>query len=205
VSRPSTPTSSVPSTTIPAAHNVVGLLSAFSQFSPGSQKKLQTLINTSLPAADNSLPDSVPKLLFSIERERPSSSTSHAQSFGIHPFILNLGQNRVHIPLSLFTTASTNKLHNNSTSIKQNIVYNASGTKCHLIDLTQFQTESEMDVADWHEAWNRYIPFLRTHSDSAVAQRWEEHYQFLSKQDDFKRDFHAILTFDIEQRTRYSI
>ncbi|GBE80135.1 hypothetical protein SCP_0213380 [Sparassis crispa] len=170
ISRPSTPTPMLPPTPFSSANNCVGLLSAFSQFSPGSQKKVQTLINSSLPLPTNALPDSVPKLLFSIERERPSSSTSHTQSFGIHPFILNLGHNGVHIPLSLFTTSTTNKLHNHATSIKQNIIYNSSGTKCHLMDLTQFQAESDMDVADWHEAWNCYNLFLRTHADKAVAQ-----------------------------------
>ncbi|KAL6304316.1 hypothetical protein BKA93DRAFT_817531 [Sparassis latifolia] len=175
-SHPSTLIPTLPPTSIPPTNNYLELLFTFSQFSPGSQKKVQTLINTSLPLATNVISNPIPKLLFSIECEHPFSSTSHAQSFELHPFILNLGHNGVHIPLSLFTTSATNKLHNHATSIKQNIVYNS---------------KSEMDAADWHKAWNQYNPFLHTHADKA--------------QDDFKCNFRTILTFDVEQRTCYSI
>jgi len=72
------------------------------------------------------IPPSVPKILFSSTNDQPASSSTTDYGFRTHPFNIQLAQNKVHIPLRLFTTYSTNKLHKESTSITQNIVYN-----CH--------------------------------------------------------------------------
>jgi hypothetical protein len=120
--------------------------------SPNSQKLIKEAINPS--SSSTIIPSSIPKILFSSSNDQPASSSTTDYGFGTHPFIIQLAQNKVHIPLSLFTTYSTNKLHKESTSIKQNVVYNSTSTKCHIMDLSLFPDERKMDIADWHEAWN---------------------------------------------------
>ncbi|KAF9456232.1 hypothetical protein BDZ94DRAFT_1178185 [Collybia nuda] len=183
--------------------NLMRLLAAFSQFSLTTQSKVKTLINS--PPSSVVLPPTIPRILFSSSSEQPISGSSSDFGLGTHPFIIQLAQNAIHIPLVLFTSKLTNKLHKESTSIKQNTVYNSLGTKCHVMDLSQFPEESTMDIADWHEAWNCYRVFLESSCDHTLYTRWNDHYQFLAKQDDFRNNFPAILKFDIEERTRYSL
>src|ERR1700733_4327702 len=134
--------------------NLVQFASAFSQFSPNTQNHALSLINNNTNTAPPSLPS---KILFSASHELPALSSSSDFSYGIHPFIIALAKNKVHLPLTLFTSNSTRKLHTETTSLKQNTVYNSSGIKCHILDLLQFSEESKIDIIDWHKGWQRYL------------------------------------------------
>lgn len=191
--RTTTPTPVIPSS------NLVQFTSAFTMFSPNTQNQALDLINN---PSSSILPS---KILFSVSNELPTLPSSTDFSYGIHPFIIALTKNKVHIPLTLFTSQSTRKLHIETTSLKQNTVYNSSGSKCHILDLSQFPKESKMDTIDWHKSWQRYMIFQEIHCDLEVSARWKEHYLFLSGHDDFRLHFSAILSFDIAERTRYSI
>ena len=76
--------------------------------------------------------------------------------------------------------------------------------KRYIIDINHFLKESEMDLSNWFEAWVHYLMFLEWHADATLLW-WKEHHVFLAGQDDFKQNFEAILTFDIEMRTMYAI
>ncbi|KAF8064202.1 hypothetical protein FPV67DRAFT_1398580, partial [Lyophyllum atratum] len=188
-----------PTTPPPSSNTLIQFASAFSQLSPNTQIKAMSLINNT----SSSLP-SVAKVLFSASDERPSSSKT-GSGYGIHPFILELARNKIPIPLTLFTSASTNRLHREATSIKQISAYSANGTKTHVMDVSQFPDQNLMDIADWHEAWSRYKTFHTKHSDAAVSARWHAHYDFLAGQDNFRANFAAILKFDIEERVNYTL
>ncbi|KDR79124.1 hypothetical protein GALMADRAFT_208594 [Galerina marginata CBS 339.88] len=196
--RPATP----PPPPVPSVNQV---FAALQTLSPGSQKLVRdTLTNT---LRDKPLPDTVaaPKLLFSSANESLSSSFSNT-GYGIHPFLVSLAENGSHIPLSLFTTSATNKLHTEEALIPQKTVINrTSGLKRHIIDIKHFPLEAAMDIGDWHEAWTRYHRFIEKHGDDEAALRWKLHHEFLSQQDNLKRDFTSILKFDIEVRTRYNL
>ncbi|KAF8240141.1 hypothetical protein L208DRAFT_1385065 [Tricholoma matsutake] len=195
-----TPIANLPTTTpvIPSS-NLIQFTSAFTMFSPNTQNQALDLINNS---SSSILPS---KILFSVLNELPALPSSMDFSYGIHPFIIALTKNKVHIPLTLFTSQSTRKLHTKTTSLKQNTVYNSSGSKCHILDLSQFPKESKMDTIDWHKSWQCYMIFQEIHCDLEVSTRWKEHYLFLSGHDDFHLHFSAILSFDIVECMHYSI
>ncbi|KAF8228679.1 hypothetical protein L208DRAFT_1290376 [Tricholoma matsutake] len=164
-------------------NNLIQFASAFMLFSPNTQSQALNLINN---PSETKLTITLPsKILFSMSHELPALSSSTNFSFGVHPFIITLAKNKVHIPLTLFTSHSTKKLHTETTSLKQNTVYNSTGTKCHILNLSQFPKESKMDLIDWHESWQCYMAFQDSHCDSKVASRWKEHYLFLSAHNDF--------------------
>lgn len=198
--RPKTPPSG------PAAPKMTQIYAALQAISPASQKLVcDTLTNT---LKDNPLPDviSAPKLLFSVTNETTSTFSSSNTGYGIHPFIISLAENGSHIPLSLFTTSATNTLHTSEASIPQKTVINRlTSLKRHIIDIKFFQGEDSMDIGDWHEAWTRYHRFVETHGDKDSAIRWKKHHEFLAEQDNLKRNFAAILKFDIEIRTKYNL
>ncbi|KAF8230995.1 hypothetical protein L208DRAFT_1472460 [Tricholoma matsutake] len=162
--------------------NLIQFASTFSQFPPNSQNQALSLINntptTTLPS----------KILFSTLHELPGLSSSTNFSYDIYPFIITLAKNKVHIPLTLFSSNSTRKLHTKATSLKHNTVYNAAGLKCHILDLSQFPDESKINIADWHK-----IHDLPGHT------LWKEHYLFLCVHNDFCINFSAILLFNIAE------
>ncbi|KAF9467015.1 hypothetical protein BDZ94DRAFT_1133559, partial [Collybia nuda] len=185
-------------------NTLIQFASAFSQFSPNTQSQAISLIKSStvptIPTASSLL-----QFLFSTNDELPASSSSHDPGYFVHPFIVRLAENKLHIPLTLFTSKSTNRLFKETTTIKQTTTFNPTGVKCHIIDLSHFPDEDSLDIADWHESWNRYKNFQRIYCVPKIATRWENHYAFLSKHDDFRTHFPAILKFDIQQRTNYSV
>ena len=189
-----------------SAPKMTQIYAALQAISPASQKLVRdTLTNT---LKDNPLPDVIvaPKLLFSVTNETTSATPAFNSGYGIHPFIISLAENGSHIPLSLFTTSATNTLHTSEASIPQKTVINRlTGLKRHIIDIKFFQGEDSMDIGDWHEAWTRYLRFVEMHGDKDSAIRWKKHHEFLAEQDNLKRNFAAILKFDIETRTKYNL
>ncbi|KIJ90388.1 hypothetical protein K443DRAFT_116669 [Laccaria amethystina LaAM-08-1] len=200
INRPKTPPSG------PSAPKMTQIYAALQAISPTSQKLVRdTLTNT---LKDMPSPDAIltPKLLFSITNETISATPTSNTGYGIHPFIISLAENGSHIPLSLFTTSATNLLHTSEASIPQKSVINRlTGLKRHIIDIKYFQGEDSMDIGDWHEAWTRYHRFVETHGDKDSVIRWKKHHEFLAEQDNLKRNFAAILKFDIETRTKYNL
>ncbi|KAF8220545.1 hypothetical protein L208DRAFT_1333210 [Tricholoma matsutake] len=199
-------TENSPSVTTPALAtsnntNLVQFASAFSQISPNTQNQALNLISTN----NTSLSTLPSKILFSASHELPALSSSSDSSYGIHPFIVALAKNKVHLLLTLFMLNATQKLHTETTSLKQNTVYNALGIKCHILDLSQFPEESKIDIVEWHKGWQWYLIFLDPHCDIKIATRWREHYLFLSTHDDFCLNFPVILQFDIAEQTHYCI
>jgi hypothetical protein len=215
----SSPVNNTASNTIFTTNNVVTpnatrprptpamLLSGYSLLSPRSKSQFDRLVNPTNNNASNNprtpspiapLPDGI---IFSASKEQSSQGYNH---YEIHEGILDLARNSCHIPLTLFTATSTKILFTQDSTIKKIQAYHRkTGAKLRLIDLGEFPKEADMDISDWHEAWNRFAYFIEKHADASVQQRWNEHYRFLAGQDDFKINFPAILRFDIEQRTRY--
>ncbi|CAA7271031.1 unnamed protein product [Cyclocybe aegerita] len=195
-SRPSTPPQKIALTQVYAA---------LATCSPASQKIIRDTLNSTLNEPITTLTSSsTPILIYSVANES-AASTSHSSGYGIHPYLVTLANNGFHLPLTLFTTASTNRLHTNEATIVHKPVFNRAGVKRHIMDVSHFPIEGDMDVADWHEAWNRYLVFVGVHGEADISKRWKEHFSFLSGQDNFKLNFPAILRFDIEIRTKYAI
>lgn len=153
----------------PPRLDAVQYLSAFSMASPGTKKAVMDALNaTSFPAklpSNSSAP--TPKKFFTKQREHPASSLS--DRFGIHPALEELAKHGAHIPITAFTTNATNFLHKNSTSLRRITSY-VDGKKSHLIDLSQLPEEASISVGSWHEAWQRYLVFMKKYADQEIYE-----------------------------------
>ena len=183
------------------------VISAYSMLTPKSKSRVDKVLDTARkvvdPVVDGPSDASLSSrsYIYMPEDEKIIMSDTH---FDIHSAILDLARNSVHLPLTLFTAASTVKLVHEDSILKKVVIYHRdTSAKMRLLDVSEFPKEAEMDISDWHEAWSRFGYFLRQSCHPNIATRWIEHYQFLSSQHDFKGNFEAILKFDIEQRTRY--
>jgi len=184
------------------------IYSAISSISPASQKTLRDTLSSTLKFSLDTEPKNLTtSLLFSVANETAASSSQSSDNFAVHPFILNLASKGFHVPLTLFTTEATKTFFTREAFISHKPVFSRSttGTKCHIMDITAFPAEKDMDIGDWHEAWTRYQLFVEAHSETSIAARWKNHFQFLLGQDHFKLNFPAILQFDIEMRTAYAV
>jgi len=139
-----------------------------------------------------------------IFRVRDEKTDGLYTTYDVHPALSELAINMCHIPLTLLTTEATRRLFTEDSAIKKKqTVHRVTKAKTWIIDISEFPKESEISIGDWHAAWRRFIFLMSKIAEKPVIKRWNDHYDFLSSQEDFDKDFSAILRFDIEQRTSY--
>ncbi|KAG1719865.1 uncharacterized protein EDB91DRAFT_1027501, partial [Suillus paluster] len=170
--------------------------SAFAQLSPTSQNQGSTIITPKTTIRPNLT--SLLKVLFDSSKELPSGSgLDSTYNFGIHSFIqdlLNAGQ---YCPLTLFTNLNTEHLHREGHSLKRSKIH-VDGTSHHLLDLSQFDNELELDPLSWQEAYQRYLTWIKDIGDPSSHKHWTDHFTTLSKDDAVRKNFRAIIEFDVE-------
>ncbi|KAH7910108.1 hypothetical protein BJ138DRAFT_988667, partial [Hygrophoropsis aurantiaca] len=190
------------------------LVAAFSKCSPASQQKFKAALqidpSTTIPTSTeptspkftgHSYSPSASSLLLTTEQELPALADSSDFSFGIHNSLIDLGRASLHIPLSMHTSASTRKLFIEDSSLKRVTIHIKDNQKVFVIDRAQFPSERSLTLAEFHEAYARFLIFLETWYSKSIAERWSTHYRFCCKQEDMADIFPAILLFDVEERT----
>ncbi|PPR03772.1 hypothetical protein CVT26_005787 [Gymnopilus dilepis] len=214
-SRPSTPVDDenvVPSraqSCSPVQHeHLTQVLAGYALLTPEQQKEVSRIISphavvTEAPAALTSPAKSGRSgPLFSDDAERPALSSTGDHKFGIHPEIIRLAECRLHLPLTLFLAQSQKDLFLKPNLLREHLIIK--GSKTYVIRVDQFPDEERMDPTDWMEAWANYLVFLEAEASERVFLRWQKHFKFLSSQQDLRRNFPAILRFDIERRREYT-
>jgi hypothetical protein len=184
-------------------------VAAFAQLSPASQAQGSVLLNSIMPtqASTSSRPNvaAVSKVLFDSSKEAASSGTiDSTYNFGIHSFIQDLADAGQYCPLTLFSAENTERLHREGHSLKRSKIH-VNGVSHHLLDLSQFDSEVNLDTLTWQEAYQRYLTWIADVGDQASLKRWTNHFSLLSKDEAVRKNFRAILEFDIETRQNYAL
>lgn len=193
----------IPVPPLPTGTALQQWLSAYSQMSPNSQ----ALGTASLPSKVVSRPNTatIAKVLFDSSKEAPAGEgLDSTYNFGIHSFIHDLLMAGQYCPLTLFTNANTERLHREGHSLKRSKI-NVNGSPYHLLDLSQFENELDMDQLSWQEAYQRYLTWIKDIGDSVSLERWTNHFVTLSKDDAVRKNFRAIIEFDMETRQNYTL
>ncbi|KAG1735977.1 hypothetical protein EDB19DRAFT_1604872, partial [Suillus lakei] len=181
-------------------------ISAFNQLSPTSQAQGTAVLETIAPkSVIRPNIATVSKVLFDSSKELPSGSgLDSTYSFGIHSFVqdlLNAGQ---YCPLTLFTNQNMERLHREGHALKHSKVH-VNGVSHHLLDLSQFENELELDPLSWQEAYQRYLTWIEDIGDASALKRWTMHFTTLSKDEAVRKNFRAIIEFDVETRQNYAL
>jgi len=79
------------------------------------------------------------------------------------------------------------------------------GVSHHLLDLSQFENERELDPLTWQEAFQCYLSWIADVGDEPSVKRWTTHFTTLAKDEAIRKNFRAILEFDIETRQNYAL
>ncbi|KAG0695338.1 hypothetical protein DFH29DRAFT_782173, partial [Suillus ampliporus] len=171
---------------------------------PASQAQGSALLNSIMPntASTSTRPNvvSASKVLFDSSKEALSSGTiDSTYNFGIHSFIQDLADAGQYCPLTLFSAENTECLHREGHSLKRSKIH-VNGVSHHLLDLSQFEGELNLDALTWQEAYQRYLTWIADIGDQASLKRWTNHFSLLSKDEAVRKNFRAILEFDIETR-----
>ncbi|KAG0693352.1 hypothetical protein DFH29DRAFT_776788, partial [Suillus ampliporus] len=178
-------------------------LSAFAQLSPNSQNQ-GTNIFIPKPSTRPNIP-AIAKVLFDSSKEAPSGAgLDLTYNFGIHSFIQDLLIAGQYCPLTLFTNSNTKRLHREGHSLKRSKI-NVAGISYHLLDLSQFENELDMDPLSWQEAYQRYLTWIKDIGDAPLHDRWTNHFTTLSKDDAVRKNFRAIIEFDVETHQNYTL
>lgn len=164
IARPSTPTSNHPLTT-----QAQQWITAYVVMSPGSKSQAIKALDAIKPAA--STPSSTHKILFSARKEIQMSMTFDCTcGLGIHSTITDLASAGQYLPLILFTDDATKRLHHEGHTLKK-VKSSIAGVTHHLLDLSTSPPEDSLDTLTWHEAWKRYLNWLKEVSDTQVYNR----------------------------------
>src|ERR1700689_4212369 len=119
------------------------------------------------------------------------------QKYPISLLVWNLFNQGQYIPLTLFTSKSMKRLHQDSSSCAtKNISIPNEGNKIPVLNVAPFGEEKDMLIPDWHEVKANYKSLFVDAFNDEVASRWIRHHEFLASIDDFEKSFPTILRFD---------
>ncbi|KAG1882695.1 hypothetical protein F4604DRAFT_1535522, partial [Suillus subluteus] len=178
-------------------------ISAFAQLSPNSQNQGATILTPKTVVRPNI--STVSKVLFNSSKEALSGAgLDSTYNFGIHSFIHDLLLAGQYCPLMLFTNINTEHLHCEGHSLKRCKI-NVGSVSCHLLDLSQFENELDIDPLSWQEAYQHYLTWIKDIGDSHSVLRWTNHFTTLSKDDAVHKNFCTIIEFDVETCQNYTL
>ncbi|KAG1729953.1 uncharacterized protein EDB91DRAFT_1252830 [Suillus paluster] len=146
--------------------------------------------------------NNVPILLFDINNEC-TSSTSISDTYGIHTYIVELARCHQHIPLSILTMKVMTCLFLEPSTLKFVTHYtshcNSTPMKCHILNVSQFPTESSISIGEWHKAWACFLKLLTDYASPEIHDQWARYHKDLREHADFEEHWPAILAFDMAQ------
>ncbi|KIK80359.1 hypothetical protein PAXRUDRAFT_766154 [Paxillus rubicundulus Ve08.2h10] len=179
------------------------IIAVFMLLSPTSKTSVSTALNKTQPPPN---PNPASKfLLFNAADELPCSSTPSLYHLDTHRLIIDLAEAKHYLPLTLFTAKAMQHLYQESGSLKLiKSQHPIMKTMVNVIDTSSFGDEKDMDTIDWLEAISCYLVFLKQHASPKITSCFDNHFQFLLRQDNFKHNFPAILAADIEYCQNYS-
>jgi hypothetical protein len=113
----SSPKNSRPSSPFPVLGGVAATMNSILKLTPRSKKAVIDLLNQSYqhPKSPNNI-SVIPRVLYSSADERPIESRV-SNSFRVHPDLITLAEAKQHIPLTMFTSMSTEKLWRDCASL----------------------------------------------------------------------------------------
>jgi hypothetical protein len=140
--------------------------------------------------------------VFTIENTIRASATTSA--YEIPRPLINLARSKVHIPLTLLTTASIRRIHTDPSCVKMKKGLVMDDPKRSIMDTSfGFPVETSLLPGQFNEAYKNFLKLLAKVTDKSIVQEFREHRDFLTEHDDFNDQFDMILAFDIEIRCKY--
>ncbi|TFK33494.1 hypothetical protein BDQ12DRAFT_715803 [Crucibulum laeve] len=149
---------------------------------------------------NSSVPKHTP--VWTVETVKTPNSTS--RRYEIPECLFNHLENGQHLPLTLLTSSMIEKFHIYPGFIKTKNIWDSTGNKKTLLDLSNYPLEYTLPIAQFHEAWGNNLRTYRQVSDDAIYKKWLAHYEFLSTVDHFEENYEVILRFDIDVRRRFT-
>ena len=151
------------------------------QASPRSAKTLHMLagfVRSTIPESAGKLVNAASSQISKI-RTKVSSTLEEEfslvpnQKYPISPLVWNLFDRGQYIPLTIFTSKSMKRLHQEPSSCAtKNISIPNEGNKIPILNVAPFGEEKDMSIPDWHEAKANYKTFLLEAFDDEAAGRW---------------------------------
>lgn len=140
--------------------------------------------------------------VFTAENMIRTSITSSA--YEIPRPLIDLARSKVHIPLTLLTTAAIRRIHTDPSCVKMKKGLVMDDPKRSIMDTSSgFPIETSLLPGQFNEAYKNFLKLLTKVADKTIVQEFREHRDFLTERDDFNDHFDIILAFDIEIRRKY--
>ncbi|KAG1752277.1 hypothetical protein EDD22DRAFT_957640 [Suillus occidentalis] len=146
--------------------------------------------------------DASEALVFPIKNTIRASATTSA--YEIPRPLINLARSKVHILLTLLTTASIRRIHTDPSCVKMKKRLVMDDPKRSIMDTSfRFPIETSLLPGQFNEAYKNFLKLLAKVTDKSIVQEFREHRDFLMECNNFNDQFDTILAFDIEIRYKY--
>jgi hypothetical protein len=187
---------------------ILKVASALGGLTPTTKGLMSALVKKGLaaviPAAAEvaSVDDASEAPVFTVGNTVRSSVTTSA--YEIPRPLINLARSKVHIPLTLLTTASLRKIHTDPSCVKMKKGLVMEDPKRSIMDTSSgFPAENTLLPGQFNEAYKNFLKLLAKVADKDIVQEFRDHREFLTERDDFNDNFDMVLAFDIEIRRKY--
>ncbi|KAG0700025.1 hypothetical protein DFH29DRAFT_1001492 [Suillus ampliporus] len=166
---------------------------AYNSLSPSSKVALRAMISADVDADASSkalivsssrIADSTRSTVDSIVfRDSDTKIASSIDSlYDIPRAIINLAQEKIHVPLTILTYSSIKKIHAGE-------------------DISNFPPEDTLPAVEFYQASNNFIKLMSLVAGPAIVERFKQHRSFCLPH--IGERFRAILAFDIETRRMF--
>lgn len=187
---------------------ILKLAGVLGSLSPSSKDIISTMVKKGLEVASSASTGvsasatSSDELVFTAANTTRTSTTTSA--FEIPRPLINLARAKIHVPLTLLTTASLRRIHADPSCIKMKKGLVMDDPKRSVMDTASgFPVETSLQPGQFNEAYHNFMKLLAKVADATIVQDFKDHRDFLIERDDFNDMFDIILAFDIEIRRKY--
>jgi hypothetical protein len=120
--------------------------------------------------------------------------------YEIPQVVINLANSRLHVPLSLLTAATIERMHTDPSCITMKKGLVLSDLKKSVLDTSVFPAESTLTPVEFYEASENFMELLRIIGGPTVIEKFTAHRQFCLARRRFTNHYDAVLAFDTEMR-----
>lgn len=188
---------------------ILKIASALGRLTPMTKSIMSSLMKKGLEVSAAAVAEPTPQQddateapVFTIGNTIRASATTSA--YEIPRPLIDLARSKVHIPLTLLTTASIRRIHTDPSCVKMKKGLVMDDPKRSIMDTSSgFPVETSLLPGQFNEAYKNFMKLLAKVADKDIVQEFRTHRDFLTERDDFNDQFDIILAFDIEIRRKY--
>lgn len=179
---------------------LINLVRDFHALTPASRIVAQTIVGGSSAVAAAAAPAATAQQTRMYADADMKIASSYDNVYEILQVVISLANSGLHVPLSLLTASTIEKMHTDPSCITMKKGLVLSDLKKPVIDTSSFPAESSLTPVEFYEATENFLELLKLIAGPAVIEKFTAHRRFCLARRRFTNHYDAVLLFDIDVR-----